>query len=161
MLCQWYPLWVADLNPSTSELIQNPVHLTYMYLAAIDGWLLLTYTFSLRSFVRLSCHPQFVTLSWQLTKNSVFRSMSTWSRSSVNRVLLWCSCGPRPCLCNQHCCAVLDGLPLGLIGRLYRVLWYAARLIGHIPTCNYATVSAYMLWITSDVLHWLPASLLD
>ena len=44
------------------------------------------------------------------------------------------------------------GLPLGLIGRLERVLRSAARLIGRIP--KYAPVSAYM----RDVLHWLPVS---
>src|SRR6218665_4202807 len=46
----------------------------------------------------------------------------------------------------------LTGLPLGLIGRLDRVLRSAARLIGHIP--KYASVSAHM----RDVLHWLPVS---
>src|SRR6218665_3289454 len=45
-----------------------------------------------------------------------------------------------------------QSLPLGLIGRLDRVLRSAARLIGHIP--KYASVSAYM----RDVLHWLPVS---
>src|SRR6218665_3013940 len=53
----------------------------------------------------------------------------------------------------DHSCLVLVGLPLGLIGRLDRVLRSAARLIGHIP--NYASVSAYM----RDVLHCLPVSL--
>src|SRR6218665_3043944 len=52
----------------------------------------------------------------------------------------------------DHSCSVLVGLPLGLIGRLDRVLRYAARLIGHIP--NYSSVSAYM----HDVLRWLPVS---
>src|SRR6218665_3578744 len=33
----------------------------------------------------------------------------------------------------DHSCSVLVGLPLGLIGRLDRVLRSAARLIGHIP----------------------------
>src|SRR6218665_1895962 len=33
----------------------------------------------------------------------------------------------------DHSCSVLIGLPLGLIGRLDRVLRSAARLIGHIP----------------------------
>jgi len=49
----------------------------------------------------------------------------------------------------DHCCSVLTGLPLGLIGHLDRVLHSAARLIGHIP--KYASVSAYMC----DILHWL------
>jgi len=44
------------------------------------------------------------------------------------------------------------GLPLGLTGRLDRVLRSSARLIGHIPKC--ASVSAYM----RDVLPWLPVS---
>ena len=44
------------------------------------------------------------------------------------------------------------GLPLGLIGRLDRVLRSAARLISHIP--KYASVSSYM----RDVLSWLPVS---
>jgi len=52
----------------------------------------------------------------------------------------------------DHCCSVLAGLLLGLIGRLDRVLQSAARLIGHIP--KYISVSAYMC----DVLHWLPVS---
>src|SRR6218665_307509 len=52
----------------------------------------------------------------------------------------------------DHSCSVLVGLPLGLIGRLDRVLQSAARLTGHIP--KYASVSAYM----RDVLHWLPVS---
>src|SRR6218665_3544429 len=42
----------------------------------------------------------------------------------------------------DHSYSVLVGLPLGLIGRLDRVLRSAARLIGHIP--KYASVSAYM-----------------
>src|SRR6218665_377993 len=45
---------------------------------------------------------------------------------------------------------VLVGLPLGLIGRLDRVLRFAAHLIGHIP--KYASIYDYM----RDVLHWLP-----
>src|SRR6218665_3220962 len=53
---------------------------------------------------------------------------------------------------HTHTHSVLVGLPLGLIGRLDRVLRSAARLIGHIP--KYASVSAYM----RDVLHWLPVS---
>ena len=52
----------------------------------------------------------------------------------------------------DYCSSVLVGLPLGLIGRLERVLRSAARLIGRIP--KYAPVSAYM----RDVLHWLPVS---
>src|SRR6218665_311835 len=52
----------------------------------------------------------------------------------------------------DHSCSVLVGLPLGLIGRLDRVLRSAAHLIGHIP--KYASVSAYM----RDVLHLLPVS---
>src|SRR6218665_3682290 len=52
----------------------------------------------------------------------------------------------------DHSCSVLVGLPLGLVGRLDRVLRSAACLIGHIP--KYASVSAYM----RDVLHWLPVS---
>ena len=52
----------------------------------------------------------------------------------------------------DQCSSVLVGLPLGLIGRLDRVLRSAARLIGHLP--KYAPVSAYM----RDVLHWLPVS---
>src|SRR6218665_2879488 len=53
---------------------------------------------------------------------------------------------------NDHSCSVLVGLPLGFIGRLYRVPRFTASLIGHIP--KYASVSAYM----RDVLHWLPVS---
>src|SRR6218665_3193615 len=49
-----------------------------------------------------------------------------------------------------HSCSVLVGLPLGLIGRLDRVLLPADRLIFHIP--KYASVSAYM----RDILHWIP-----
>src|SRR6218665_194862 len=52
----------------------------------------------------------------------------------------------------DHSCSVLVGLPLGLIGRLDRVLRSAAPLIGHI--LKYASVSVYM----RDVLHWLPVS---
>src|SRR6218665_65741 len=52
----------------------------------------------------------------------------------------------------DHSYSVLVGLPLGLIGRLDRILRSAARLIGHIP--KYACVSAYM----RDVLHWLSVS---
>ena len=48
--------------------------------------------------------------------------------------------------------AILMGLPLGLIGRLDRVLRSAARLIGHIR--KYSPVTAYM----RDVLRWLPVS---
>jgi Reverse transcriptase (RNA-dependent DNA polymerase) len=50
----------------------------------------------------------------------------------------------------DHCCSILAGLPLELLGRLDRVLRAAARLVGHIP--KYAPVSVYM----RDVLHWLP-----
>ena len=52
----------------------------------------------------------------------------------------------------DQCSSVLVGLPLGLIGRLDRVLRSAARLIDHLP--KYASVSAYM----RDVLHWFPVS---
>ena len=52
----------------------------------------------------------------------------------------------------DHSCSVLVGLPLGLIGRLDRILRSAARLVGRIP--KYASVSAYM----RDVLHWLSVS---
>lgn len=52
----------------------------------------------------------------------------------------------------DHCCSILIGLPLGVLGRLDRVLRSAARLVGHIP--KYASVSAYM----RDVLHWLPVA---
>src|SRR6218665_2908992 len=49
----------------------------------------------------------------------------------------------------DHSCSVLAGLPLGLIGRLDRVLRSAARLIGHIR--KYVSISTYM----RDVLHLL------
>ena len=52
----------------------------------------------------------------------------------------------------DHCCSLLVGLPLGVLGRLDRVLRSAARLIGRIP--KFAPVSAYM----RDVLHWRPES---
>src|SRR6218665_1019148 len=52
----------------------------------------------------------------------------------------------------DHNCSVLIGLPLGLIGRLDRVLRSAARLIGH--SHKYASVPAY----TRDVLYWFPVS---
>src|SRR6218665_3007171 len=52
----------------------------------------------------------------------------------------------------DHSCSVLVGVPLGLIGRLDRVLRSAARVIAHI--LKYASVSAYM----HDVLHRLPVS---
>ena len=42
--------------------------------------------------------------------------------------------------------------PLGVLGRLDRVLRSAARLIGRIP--KFVSVSAYM----RDVLHWLPVA---
>ena len=48
----------------------------------------------------------------------------------------------------DHCSSLLDGLPLGVLGRLDRVLRSAARL----P--KFSPVSAYM----RDVLHWLPVS---
>ena len=50
----------------------------------------------------------------------------------------------------DHCCSILVGLPLGVLGRLDRVLRSAARLIGRIP--KFSSVSTYM----RDVLHWLP-----
>ena len=50
------------------------------------------------------------------------------------------------------CCSILVGLPLGVLGRLDRVLRSAARLIGRIP--KFGSVSAYM----RDVLHWLPVA---
>ena len=50
----------------------------------------------------------------------------------------------------DHCSSLLAGLPLGVLGRLYRVLRSAARLIGRLP--KFSPVSAYM----RDVLHWLP-----
>ena len=53
---------------------------------------------------------------------------------------------------HDHCCSILVGLPLGVLGRLDRVLRSAARLIGRIP--KFASVSAYM----RDVLHWLPVA---
>lgn len=49
----------------------------------------------------------------------------------------------------DHSCSVLVGLPLGLIGRLDRVLQSASRPIGHIP--KYASASACM----RAVMHWL------
>ena len=52
----------------------------------------------------------------------------------------------------DHCCSILTGLPLGVLGRLDRVLRTAARLIGRLP--KFSPVSAYM----RDVLHWLPVS---
>src|SRR5688572_29429107 len=52
----------------------------------------------------------------------------------------------------DHCCSILVGLPLGVLGRLDRVLRSAARLIGRIP--KFGSVSAYM----RDVLHWLPVA---
>ena len=47
---------------------------------------------------------------------------------------------------------LINGLPLGVVGRLDRVLRTAARLIGRLP--KFSSVSAYM----RDVLHWLPVS---
>ena len=52
----------------------------------------------------------------------------------------------------DNCCSLLAGLPLGVLGRLDRVLRSAARLVGRLP--KFAPVSAYM----RDVLHWLPVS---
>ena len=52
----------------------------------------------------------------------------------------------------DHCCSILVGLPLGVLGRLDRVMRSAARLIGRIP--KFGSVSAYM----RDVLHWLPVA---
>ena len=49
----------------------------------------------------------------------------------------------------DHCCSILAGLPLGVLGRLDRVLCSAVRLIGRIP--KFGSVSAYMC----VVLHWL------
>src|SRR5688572_4614604 len=50
----------------------------------------------------------------------------------------------------DHCCSILVGLLLGVLGRLDRVLRSAARLIGRIP--KFGSVSAYM----RDELNWLP-----
>ena len=50
----------------------------------------------------------------------------------------------------DHCCSILAGLPLCVVGRMDRVLRSAARLIGHVP--KFSPVSAFM----RDVLHWLP-----
>ena len=52
----------------------------------------------------------------------------------------------------DHCCSLLVGLPLKVLGRLDRVLRSAARLIAHLP--KFAPISAYM----RDVLHWLPVA---
>jgi len=52
----------------------------------------------------------------------------------------------------DNCCYLLAGLPLGVLGRLDRVLRSAARLIGRLP--KFSPVSAYI----RDVLHWLPIS---
>ena len=52
----------------------------------------------------------------------------------------------------DNCCSLLAGLPLGVLGRLDRVLRSAARLIGRLP--KFSPVSAYI----RDVLHWLPIS---
>jgi hypothetical protein len=52
----------------------------------------------------------------------------------------------------DNCCSLLAGLPLGILGRLDRVLRSAARLIGRLP--KFSPVSAYI----RDVLHWLPIS---
>src|SRR5688572_8455141 len=53
---------------------------------------------------------------------------------------------------HDNCCSLLAGLPLGVLGRLDRVLRSAARLIGRLP--KFSPVSAYI----RDVLHWLPIS---
>ena len=41
----------------------------------------------------------------------------------------------------DHCSSILVGLPLVLTARLDRVLRCAARLIGRIPKCGYATLA--------------------
>src|SRR6218665_1154024 len=48
------------------------------------------------------------------------------------------------------CCSLLDGLPLGTLARLDRVLRSAARLVGGLS--KFSSITAYM----RDVLHWLP-----
>jgi len=52
----------------------------------------------------------------------------------------------------DHCCLILVGLPLRVLGRLDRVIRSAARHIGRIR--KFGSVSAYM----RDVLHWLPVA---